>query len=392
MVKETEYYDLLGLEPTATDTEIKKAYRRAALKYHPDKQKDPNDPVAIEMFQKISAAYQVISDPDLREKYDKFGKEESVPERGFEDPNEFFTTMFGGEAFQPWIGELSMLKDLTQAAEVLGTDDAESSAAGSLTGAPSENTDLSHSNGSDEVSQKKKASKLSKEKREELLKLELQKKEDKKKRVEALAKNLVSKLDACATASQSKDIDDFQRKLKRELDDLKMESFGEELLHTIGKVYVTKARDFSHSQKTLGLSRLISGAKQKGSAVKGVWNIVSTAMDAQSAMSEMAKAQENGEEWDEYKKAEFERTMTGKIVATAWVSSKFEIQGILRDVCDKILNDKSVSSKERAARASALNYIGTQFLNTRRSKEEDEEVRMFEELMEDANRKKKARA
>jgi hypothetical protein len=129
--------------------------------------------------------------------------------------------------------------------------------------------------------------------------------------------------------------------------------------------------------------------KQKGSSAKSAWNILSTAMDAQSSMEEMIKAQERGEEWDDYKKAEFERRMTGKFVATAWVSSKFEIQGVLRDVCEKILNNKEISSKERTAKAQALLLIGNQFIKVERSQDEDEEVRMFEDLMYEATAKKK---
>ncbi|KAI7534647.1 hypothetical protein KC316_g16484, partial [Hortaea werneckii] len=116
MVKETAYYDALGVPPTATEIEIKKAYRKQAIKLHPDK--NPDDPDASEKFQTVGEAYQVLSNPDLRKQYDQYGKEGAKPDTGFEDPSEFFTMIFGGEAFTDWIGEISMMKDLTKSMEI----------------------------------------------------------------------------------------------------------------------------------------------------------------------------------------------------------------------------------------------------------------------------------
>ena len=66
-----EYYKLLGVEKTATADEIKKAYRKLALKYHPDK--NPDNAEAEEKFKKISEAYAVLSDTKKREEYDTYG-------------------------------------------------------------------------------------------------------------------------------------------------------------------------------------------------------------------------------------------------------------------------------------------------------------------------------
>lgn len=129
---ETGYYDLLGVPVDATTDDIKKAYRkssprclllllfiftiykgRLAIKFHPDKNRD--DPNAEDRFKEIAIAYQTLTDPVLRKKYNEFGPKESAPEGGYVDPEEVFGAIFGGERFIPIIGEISLAKDMKSA-------------------------------------------------------------------------------------------------------------------------------------------------------------------------------------------------------------------------------------------------------------------------------------
>ncbi len=71
-MKFIDYYKVLGVDKNATQDQIKKAYRKLARKYHPDV--NPNDENAKKKFQEINEAYEVLSDPEKREKYDKYGE------------------------------------------------------------------------------------------------------------------------------------------------------------------------------------------------------------------------------------------------------------------------------------------------------------------------------
>ncbi|KAJ3292061.1 Type I HSP40 co-chaperone [Borealophlyctis nickersoniae] len=96
MVKDTRYYDLLEVQANATEAELKKAYRKLALKYHPDKNPDAGD-----KFKDISHAYEVLSDPQKREIYDRYG-EEGLQNDGRGDgmsPEDLFSHLFGGGMF-----------------------------------------------------------------------------------------------------------------------------------------------------------------------------------------------------------------------------------------------------------------------------------------------------
>ena len=111
MAEKRDYYEVLGLQKGASEEEIKKAFRKMAMKYHPDK--NPGNKEAEEKFKEVNEAYSVLSDPDKKSKYDRFGHAGVDPNGmggaggfggfggaggfgGFEDIFDMFGSAFGG--------------------------------------------------------------------------------------------------------------------------------------------------------------------------------------------------------------------------------------------------------------------------------------------------------
>lgn len=95
MVKDTKYYDVLGVDPGCNESQLKKAYYKLAKVYHPDK-----NPEAGDKFKEISHAYEVLSDPQKREVYDRHGEEGlSGDGGGGMSAEDLFSQLFGGGMF-----------------------------------------------------------------------------------------------------------------------------------------------------------------------------------------------------------------------------------------------------------------------------------------------------
>uniref|UniRef100_A0A0D6R2S6 J domain-containing protein n=1 Tax=Araucaria cunninghamii TaxID=56994 RepID=A0A0D6R2S6_ARACU len=113
----TKYYDILGVSKSATSDELKKAYRKAAIKNHPDKGGDP------EKFKELAQAYEVLSDPEKREIYDQYGEDALKEGMGggaaSHNPFDIFESFFGGSPFGSFGGGSSRGRRQKQGEDVV---------------------------------------------------------------------------------------------------------------------------------------------------------------------------------------------------------------------------------------------------------------------------------
>ncbi|KAG1748163.1 DnaJ-domain-containing protein [Suillus lakei] len=343
---ETGYYDLLGVPIDASTDDIKKSYRRLAIKHHPDKNRD--DPHAEERFKDIAIAYQTLSDPELRKKYNEFGPKESQPEGGFVDPEEIFGAMFGGERFAPIIGQISLAKDmkaaLQEVEETEGTDD----------------KDVKRdAKGKEILSEEEKARKEEKEK-----KVTAEKAAARAERVQklTLSGNLVY-LPSPATGPYDPDVSNSWRTIcQLEAEDLKKESYGVELLQAIGFVYVSKAKHYLATNQTLfGVGGWFHNVQGKYHVFSETVSTLRSAIELKSVFDQIAAAEKAGNLTPEEKK-KLEEQAAEKGIQALFKGTKLEIESVLRETCDRVLEDLTISRPKAQLRAVAMQILGESYV------------------------------
>jgi len=207
------------------------------------------------------------------------------------------------------------------------------------------------------------------------------------KRVAALTIKMIERLRPFVEAKDPGGADDsesmaFEEKMKREVEDLKLESFGVELLHTIGSVYIMKASSFMKSRKFLGIPGFFSRIKEKGTLAKDVWGVIGSALSVRDLMIEMEKAQARGDADEEELRA-LEMDVTGKLMLASWRGTRLEVIQVLREVVDNVLKEPGRSETVLINRAKALLVSGAIF-KAAVPDGSDEERRLLERMVHEA--------
>ncbi|KAJ7916570.1 X-domain of DnaJ-containing-domain-containing protein [Mycena leptocephala] len=331
---ETGYYDILGITPTATTEEVKKAYRRMAIKHHPDK--NPDDPLAEERFKEIAIAYQTLSDDALRKKYNEYGPKESAPEGGFVDPEEVFGAIFGGDRFIPIIGTISLARDMKAALqEADEAEQDEQERAG---------TRILDAKGRPVLSEEEKAAKDA--------------------RTEQRGRRRRGIFTESATGPNDPDVASSWRTIcALEADQLKQESYGVDLLQAIGFVYVSKAKHHLATNQTfLGVGGWLHNVQGKYHVFSETVSTLRSAIELKSVFDQIQAAERAGNLSPEDKK-KLEEQAAEKGLQALFKGAKLEIESVLRETCERVLEDPSIGREKANLRAVAMQMLGEAYAN-----------------------------
>jgi hypothetical protein len=327
-VADRHLYDILGVEPEATQPEIKKAYYSRAREHHPDRTRDP---ASHAKFQQIGQAYHVLGDPQLRDVYDNNGKA-AVENVNSVEPGVIYTIIFGSEQFESLIGELKLSHILKQ----------------SMTpgGANKNNSQL--------------MARFRQRKRELNCILALLKKME---------------------PFINEDVEVFKEKAIAERKDLTETPMGCLLLQLVGSVYLEKSRVYSNFLYRVPFSMMkgIRGTASSFSSINHGLLAARGLMALENIRKETEQANPNGNLNNDDANNPFNLTqlygphptpekkkqvgdilqqVTRHSLFLLWEIIKYDVKHTLENVCRRLLHDGSVLTRTKQQRAEALFILG----------------------------------
>jgi hypothetical protein len=295
--KETGLYDVLRIDPSATNSDIKRAYHKRSLATHPDRTGSDG-----EEFKLIGEAYQVLSDPEKRLEYHRQGTVASA--ETLISPEVLFSLMLMPKGFKPLIGDAAQAALLATLPPTAG-EAAEAHVAGAL----------AEFNG---------------------------------RRVAELAALLALRIAPFVEGR----IAEFTSFAEREAVMLSAEPLGTDLLHTVGYAYSSKARHFLAGGSAIPLKGFFSELSDGATVLK---KQLQAAVDVRS----MQVSDRKGEKDDSVDEAERRRAVTG--LSAVFLSQQVDISTILREVVETVCSDPSQPKDVLHRRAQAISALGAIF-------------------------------
>ena len=329
-VIDTAYYDALEIAPDTEPSKIKRQYYLLARKYHPDRV-GKDDKEAGDKFKDIAEAYQVLSDPELRSKYDVEGKDGLSADRtgvatdgaNAPDPALLFSFLFGSDKFGDYVGRLAMATSAYVAdSPKIGLKEART---------------LQH------------------------------------RRVTRLAIKLAERL----VPWVEEDYDGAKAIWASAAENMCQASYGIELVHLIGNVYSLQAhRILGSSSSGMGMPSIAQWAKAQQSKMKesagtskaktdGVMAGMKMMTLQQKHQAELAKA--TTEEEKKEKAAAMEQELTLGMLNVMWTTTVVDITTTIHEVVEMVLKDQSIDKDARRKRAYALKHLGEIFMECKGS-------------------------
>jgi len=322
-VVDTAYYDALEIAPDAEPSKLKRQYYLLARKYHPDRVAE-DDKVSADKFKDIAEAYQVLSDPELRHKYDVEGKEGLSPDKteaggaNQADPAMLFAFLFGSDKFGDYVGRLAM------ATSALVADSPKISA---------------------------KVARVLQQ-----------------RRVTRLAIELAERLKIWT----EEDYDGAKAIWESAATNLGQASYGTELVILIGRVYSLSAHQFLGSTDSgVGMPSIAKWAKGNYAKMEKSADSSKAKRDGlmagmkmmtlqQKAAKELAEAKTEEEKAE--KQAAMEQAQVSGMLNVMWTTTVVDITTTLHEVAQMVLHDQSVDKDARKRRAHGLKHLGEIFM------------------------------
>lgn len=354
LVKDTTYYNVIGVEITADAKEIKRAYYRKARHVHPDKnlRSQKNAAAATKSFHELHTAYVTLSDDEKRTAYDTWGPaaSSSTTENNFTpvpefDPYVFYAVLFSSQLVEPYIGELTVASFTDQVMHLLRSGGQSA---------------------------------------QDFMKLFVgQSDRRRRKRQIDIAVHLKTKIAGYVNGAQSSA--EFRRIMSKEATLIAATPFGKEYLTAIGSGLIMESSRFLGFQRSfLGwFSGMAFLMKNNVGKIKGMLSIVRETIDVLKLIPrDMYDADGNRVESSVSDEDRLEQLLP-ELLDVAWAYNFQDIRQTLHGACSRLFTDASANSRyKRLERAEAVQIIGEEFLLKAESiASDDSNIKPRENLM-----------